>query len=86
MRCAKIRHIRTKKIKMITKIFETQDTDFYSRWHLEDGGIVCLVVPNVGEIRMSLAKAEDIAESIARQAEYGRWAASRLNDKDFVGG
>lgn len=59
---------------MITKVFGFQDTDLYSTWRYEDGGIVCLVVPDVGEIRMSLAKAEEIAASLARQAEYGREA------------
>lgn len=60
---------------MITEVFQSHDTELYSTWHSEDGGVVCLVVPDVGEIRMSIAKAEDIAESIARQAEYARWVA-----------
>lgn len=62
---------------MITRVFDSHDTDLYSTWHREDGGVVCLVVPELGEIRMSLAKAEDISESLGRQAEYGRWAAGR---------
>lgn len=60
---------------MITEVFTSQDTGLYSTWHAEDSGIVSIVVPNVGEIRMSLAKAEDLAQSIERQAEYGRMAA-----------
>lgn len=60
---------------MITDVFSTEDTSLYSTWHKEDGGIVSLLVPGVGEIRMTLAKAEDIGNSILRQAEYGRWAA-----------
>lgn len=64
---------------MITRVFGHNDTNLYSTWHSEDGGIVCLVVPDVGEVRMSLAKAEEIAASIARQAEYGRFAAISLS-------
>lgn len=59
---------------MITPVFGTKDTELYSTWHLEDGGIVSLVVPDVGEIRMTLAKAEEIAKSIEVQASYGREA------------
>lgn len=60
---------------MITKVFGIHNTSLYSAWHRENGGIVSLVIPEVGEVRMTLAKAEEISESLARQAEYGRWAA-----------
>lgn len=64
---------------MITQVFCSHDTDLYSTWHFEDGGTVSLVVPGVGEIRMSLAKAEDISASLQRQAEYGRRASAIIN-------
>jgi hypothetical protein len=59
---------------MITRIFDSHDTGLHSTWHLDNGGIVSLIVPDVGEIRMSLAKAEDLAISIARHVMYGRAA------------
>jgi hypothetical protein len=65
----------SKKDIMITKVFDSHDTELYSTWHIEDGGIVSLVVPDVGEIRMSLAKAEEISASLAYHAKYGREAA-----------
>jgi hypothetical protein len=60
---------------MITDVFSTEDTALYSTWRLENGGIVCLIIPGVGEIRMTLGKAEEISRDLARQAEYGRWHA-----------
>lgn len=63
---------------MITPVFNDHDTNFYSTWRSENSGIVCLIVPGVGEVRMSLSKAEEIADSLKRQAEYGRWAAERM--------
>lgn len=66
---------------MVTRVFTKEDTDLYSTWHLEDGGVVSLVVPDVGEVRMTLAKAEEVARSIERQAKYGRWASDRVEDK-----
>lgn len=61
---------------MITKVFNSHDINLYTTWHYEDGGVVCLVIPGVGEVRMTLAKAEDIAASLTYQAEYGRQAAA----------
>lgn len=62
---------------MAYRVFDSHDTDLYSTWHLENGGIVEIIIPDQESLKMSLAKAEDMAASIARQAEYGRWAASR---------
>jgi hypothetical protein len=59
---------------MITQIFTAKDTEFYATWHYEEGGIVSLVVPNVGEIRMTAAKAEEIAANLTSHAEYVRFA------------
>ncbi len=58
-----------------SQVFTTDDTSLYATWHKEDGGVVCLYVPGVGAVRMSLAKAEELGADISRQAEYGRWAA-----------
>lgn len=66
---------------MITRVFDSHDTELYSTWHVEDGGVVCLVIPDVGELRMSLAKAEDISKSLALHAEYGRQAAKVIPTK-----
>lgn len=63
----------------ITDVFGKEDTSLYSTWRYEDGGIVSLIVPDVGEIRMTLEKAEEISDGLARQAEYGRWANRRKN-------
>lgn len=57
------------------RVFDSHDTELRSKWQLDDSGIVTLVIPELGEIRMSLAKAEDLSASIARQAEYGRLVA-----------
>lgn len=64
---------------MLSDVFSTEDTSLYTTWHRENGGIVSLLIPGIGEIRMTLAKAEDIGHSLLRQAEYGRWAASNEN-------
>lgn len=63
---------------MITRVFNSHDTGLYSTWRTEDSGIVCLVIPEIGEVRMTLAKAEDVSDSLARQAEYGRRAAEAV--------
>ncbi len=60
---------------MISDVFDRTDTALYTTWSRENGGIVSLLIPGVGEIRMTLAKAEEISADLARQAEYGRWAA-----------
>ncbi len=59
---------------MLSRVFDHHDTTLYASRE-DDRGIVTLFIPEMGELRMSLAKAEDIAADIARQAEYGRWAA-----------
>lgn len=59
---------------MLSQIFTIEDTALYTTWHLEDGGIVSILVPGIGEIRMTLEKAEELSKDLARQAEYGRWA------------
>jgi hypothetical protein len=64
---------------MITKVFDSHDTELYSTWHFEEGGIISLVVPDVGEIRMTLAKAEELVASLSRNAQYGRNAARVLS-------
>lgn len=63
---------------MITDVFDKEDTSLYVTWRYEAGGIVSLLVPSVGEIRMTLAKAEEISADLARQAEYGRWYAMEV--------
>jgi hypothetical protein len=60
-----------------TQVFSREDEAMYATWHREDGGIVCLYVPGVAAVKMTLAKAEEISAELARQAEYGRWAASQ---------
>ena len=57
------------------RIFDREDTALYTSWQSENGGTVSLFVPGVGEIKMTLAKAEEISRDLARQAEYGRWHA-----------
>jgi hypothetical protein len=59
----------------IENVFSTEDTALYTSWDREHGGIVVLHIPGVGEIRMTLAKAEEISADLAREAEYGRWYA-----------
>lgn len=56
-------------------IFNKDDTTLYTSWEPRNGGIVIIHIPGVGEIRMTLAKAEEISADLARQAEYARWAA-----------
>lgn len=56
-------------------VFSREDTAFYTSWQPDNGGIVILHIPGIGEVRMTLAKAEEISADIARQAEYGRWHA-----------
>jgi hypothetical protein len=67
----------------LTKIFDREDTHLYSTWHLEAGGIVELLIPmddgDVLGVRMTLAKAEEISNSIMQHAQYGRWAAMEQN-------
>ena len=58
---------------MLSRVFTKEDTTLYTTWQSEDGGIVIIFVPGIGEVRMTLAKAEEIAQDLARQAEYGRW-------------
>ena len=60
---------------MLSRVFTKEDTTLYTTWQSEDGGIVIIFVPGIGEVRMTLAKAEEIAHDLARQAEYGRWYA-----------
>jgi hypothetical protein len=68
----------------LTKIFDREDTHLYSTWHVEAGGIVELLIPmddgDVLGVRMTLAKAEEISNSIMQHAQYGRWYAM---EKDF---
>lgn len=60
---------------MLSRVFDKEDTALYSTWQKEEGGIVILFVPGIGEVRMTLAKAEEVSADLARHAEYGRWAA-----------
>ena len=60
---------------MLSRIFNSHDMDLYSELHSENSGIVTIVIPEIGKVQMSLAKAEDLSQSIARQAEYGRSVA-----------
>jgi hypothetical protein len=57
------------------KIFSRDDTSLYTSWEEEDGGIVVLHIPGVCEIKMTLAKAHEISQDLARQTDYGRWNA-----------
>jgi hypothetical protein len=57
------------------RVFSRQDTALYTSWKPENGGIVILYIPGVGELKMTLEKAEEISGDLARQAEYGRWHA-----------
>lgn len=66
---------------MITSVFDKHDTNLYATWHMEDGGVVCVVIPDVGELRMTLAKAEELSADIAAKAEYGRFSAKNLEVK-----
>lgn len=59
---------------MITPVLGITDEGLYATWRMEEGGLVSLVVPDVGEVRMTLDKAQAIGASLLRQAEYGRWA------------
>lgn len=61
---------------MITPVFERNDGDLYTTWHSDavDGFHVSIVVPDVGEIRMTPAKAENLAEGLKRHAAYVREA------------
>lgn len=63
---------------MPDQVFGREDTALYATWHRESGGIVSLVVPGIGEVKMTLAKAEEISADIARQVEYGRWHAMEI--------
>lgn len=56
------------------RLFTTKDTALYSSCR-RDQGIVVLHIPGVGDLPMSLAKAEEISADLARQAAYGREAA-----------
>lgn len=53
------------------KVFDSHDTDLYASWHTSEGGTVTIYVPGEKAIIMSLAKAEDLAMQLARQAKYG---------------
>lgn len=64
---------------MLSRVFTKEDTSLYSTWQPEEGGIVILFVPGIGEVRMTLDKAEEISQDLARQAEYGRWDAIERN-------
>ena len=56
-------------------VFDIEDTALYTSWQQENGGIVVIHIPGVGELKMTLAKAEEVSRDLARQAEYGRWYA-----------
>jgi len=56
-------------------IFTIADTSLYASWEPHEGGIAVLHIPGVGVINMSLEKAEEISEDLARQVQYGRWHA-----------
>ena len=60
---------------MLSQVFTKDDHTLYTTWSKEEGGIIILVVPGVGEIRMTLEKATEISDDMARQAEYARWDA-----------
>ena len=60
---------------MADDIFDKFDTSLYTSWKPEHGGVVVVHIPGIGELKMTLAKAEEISADIARQAEYGRWYA-----------
>ena len=57
----------------LSRLFTTEDTTLYPSWQKEEGGIVILFIPGIGEVRMTLDKADEVSEDLARQAEYGRW-------------
>lgn len=57
------------------RVFDRNDTDLYSSWHLGDGGTVTIYVPDRPAIIMTLAKTEELGRDLLRQAEYGRLAA-----------
>lgn len=60
---------------MPSQIFTMDDTGLYASWEdNNDAAYVCLFIPGIGQVKMTLAKAEEVSDSIARQAEYGRWA------------
>lgn len=67
---------------MLSPIFTLEDRTVYTTWDKEEGGIVILFIPGIGEIRFTLGKAEEIAESMARQVEYGRWNAMEERQKE----
>lgn len=67
---------------MITKVFDRSDNELYTTWHMEDGGVVCLVVPGVGEVRMTAAKAEEISGTMKMHAEYTRMAMGDTDEQN----
>lgn len=60
---------------MSDQTFSTEDTALYTSWQRENGGVVIMHIPGIGELKMTLGKAEEISRDLARQAEYGRWYA-----------
>lgn len=70
----------------LSRVFDREDTTLYSTWQPEEGGIVILFVPGIGEIRMTLAKAEEVSADLARNAEYGRWDAMEEAHEDKIRG
>lgn len=66
---------------MLSRVFTTEDTTLYSSWSRDEGGLVTLFIPGMGELRMTFAKAEEVSAAIARQAEYGRWDAMEEKHK-----
>lgn len=54
------------------KTFSIEDTALYTSWEPGDD-IIVLHIPGIGDLKMTLAKANEISADIARQVEYGRW-------------
>lgn len=70
------------RICMLSQVFSREDTTLYTSWLRDDGGVVILHIPGIGEVRMTLAKAEEISADMARQAEYGRWDAMEIRHEE----
>ena len=67
---------------MANDIFDKFDTSLYTSWKPEHGGVVIVHIPGVGELKMTLAKAEEISADLARQAAYGRWHAMEVRHNE----
>src|SRR5262249_42983275 len=58
-----------------TRVFDRQDTNFYSSWNTEEtSGIVKLIIPELGIVQMTVAKAEEVSAQLAMHADHARRA------------